>query len=127
MTDFRSYFKGKKIGQSYELYGKSKLAVNITDSSDKKFTPEFSFLQIRDAEFITLSDLVKENPADMLGEKVYTQFGEMPLLIKFTQALGNSFQLHIKPDQQSEKWQPKAESWYYFEKGLLTFGIKKGQ
>jgi mannose-6-phosphate isomerase class I len=48
----------------------------------------------------------------------------MPLLIKFTQAKGNSFQLHVKPGTVS-RWKAKPESWYFFEKGLVTLGLKK--
>ncbi|QQG41238.1 MAG: hypothetical protein HYV90_03635 [Candidatus Woesebacteria bacterium] len=109
----------KKIGQSYELFSGTKLATSIFDTSDPKFIPEIgfpdspetvrdSFNLVEGADYIQLAD---EN---------------MPLLIKFTQALGNSFQLHIKHDVSDARWKPKAESWYYFEDGKLTFGIKKG-
>ena len=50
----------------------------------------------------------------------------MPLLIKFTQALGNSFQIHVKKSQKQSRWKPKPESWYYLEDGVITYGIKKG-
>ena len=55
----------------------------------------------------------------------------MSLLIKFTQALGNSFQLHVKDLPNGKrtasrtKWKPKPESWYYFEPGCITLGVKK--
>ena len=50
----------------------------------------------------------------------------MPLLIKLTQAKGNSFQLHIKPGVKHERWVPKSESWYYFEKGKADLRHKRG-
>lgn len=116
------YLKNKLIGQSYELFGQSKLLINLTDSSNPAFVPEvmrsnlkplpdcpFPFEQNKD--YVMLSDLVKKNP--------------MPLLIKFTQASGNSFQLHVKQSVRRSRWKPKAESWYYFEDGFLTYGINK--
>ncbi len=109
----------KKIGQSYELYGKSKLAADITDTNDERFGPDLE-------STVGLEDLVNENPGEMLGPEIAKQYGKMPLLIKFTQALGNSFQLHIKPGTIHPRWKPKAESWYYFEDGYISFGIKQG-
>jgi len=96
--------EGKKIGQSYELYDKSLLATNITSSSDPLFGPQ-----------------VEESfPVSYFGDEK-----ALPL-IKFTQAKGNSFQLHIKPEMKDARWKQKAESWYYFENGKITFGVKKG-
>lgn len=95
---------GKKVGQSYELYDRSLLATTITSSSDPLFGPE-----VQDS--IPISHFAEERPFP---------------LIKFTQAKGNSFQLHAKPESRGPYWQPKAESWYYFENGKITFGIKKG-
>lgn len=96
--------KGKKIGQSYELYDKSLLAATITSSYDSSFGPEVQ-------KTITISQFAEERPFP---------------LIKFTQAKGNSFQLHIRPGVSDIRWKQKAESWYYFEDGKITFGVKKG-
>lgn len=96
--------KGKKIGQSYELYNETKLALNLSTTSDPSFGPSY------------------KDTADI---NVFKEGRPLPL-IKFTQAKGNSFQLHIQPSQKDLHWQPKAESWYYFENGKITFGIKKG-
>lgn len=96
--------KGKKIGQSYELYNETKLALNLKTTSDPAFGPSYS------------------ETADI---NLFKEARPFPL-IKFTQAKGNSFQLHIRPSQKDPHWQPKAESWYYFENGKITFGIKKG-
>ncbi len=127
----------KRIGQSYELFGNSKLMVSVTDSQDKRFIPEIGFpdraetlmnefpLQAN-VDFISLHELCFSNQEMVVGKKVQECFGKMPLLIKINQANGNSFQLHVRPKEMSERWKPKAESWYYFEPGLLTFGIKKG-
>lgn len=119
--------KNIKIGQSYELFEQSNLLINIYDSSDIRIKPEIGYLnEDNTLEKINLSDLVKSNPKQILGKKVLEKFLKMPILIKFTQALGNSFQIHIKPNVFHNYWRPKAESWYYFENGLLSFGIKKG-
>lgn len=50
----------------------------------------------------------------------------MLLLLKFTQALGNSFQLHVPDGTIHSRWKAKPESWYYFEPGLITCGVKPG-
>ncbi len=131
----KSDLKNIKIGQSYELFDQSNLLINIYDSSDIRIKPEIIYLsttytknQNKDntLEKINLSDLVMSNPKQILGKKILEKFLKMPILIKFTQALGNSFQTHIKPNVFHHCWRPKAESWYYFEDGLLSFGIKKG-
>lgn len=96
--------KGKKIGQSYELYSETKLALNLKTTDDSSFGPGYT------------------NTLDINAFKEMRPFP----LIKFTQAKGNSFQLHIRPTQTDPHWKPKAESWYYFENGKITFGIKKG-
>src|SRR5581483_2733550 len=43
-----------------------------------------------------------------------------------TQALGNSFQVHMKSDVTHPIWKPKPESWYFFESGIITLGAKPG-
>lgn len=96
--------KGKKIGQSYELYDRTLLAKNITSSEDPLFSPD-----VQDS--FPISEFAEDRPFP---------------LIKFTQAKGNSFQLHVKPKINDPRWKQKAESWYYFENGKITFGIKKG-
>src|SRR6185437_8295859 len=74
-----------------------------------------------------LADLVAENPEAVLGAAVVSERGpQLALLIKYTQALGNSFQVHIKDGVTHPQWKPKPESWYYFEPGLITLGVKPG-
>jgi len=96
----------KKIGQSYELWGKSKLASDIFDSRDPRFGPSYF-----EQQYIPVSNVL--NPEET-----------MPLLIKINQALGNSFQLHIKPETKSDRWLPKPESWYFLEKGFISLGVR---
>ncbi len=115
----RQELKDTKIGQSYELYGDSLLAELLTNSADPTFSSTLK-------ETISLSSLIKKNPQEILGEKVFNTYGKMPLLIKLNQARGNSFQLHIKPGTQHSRWKPKPESWYFLEDGYISCGIKKG-
>ncbi len=114
----REELAGKKIGQSYELYGKSLLATEITDSTSPSFSPTLT-------NTIKLSDFINQNPSEILGEKVYEKFGKMPLLVKLNQAAGNSFQLHIKTGQTHPRWKAKPESWYFLEDGYISCGIKE--
>lgn len=126
--DFQN-FGQLKIGQSYELFSGSNLS--LADSSDD---PEFmGELTDRDAVeaptrpdgSIRLADLADKNPEAVLGKEVIQERGPiLSLLIKYTQALGNSFQVHIKDGVEHPVWRPKPESWYYFEPGLITLGVK---
>lgn len=112
---------GKKIGQSYEIFGKSKLLTTILDSADPRFLPEFAEgsgeligTQIHDyssSDFVEIASLF-ETP--------------MNVLIKLNQAAGNSFQVHVHPGTVDKRWLPKPESWYFFEPGNITCGLKKG-
>lgn len=120
-----SQLQGKKIGQSYELTGNSTLSTGITDTTHPEFLPEFEH-PITYGDVMSLSALVEQNSAGILGEKVHNQIGKMPLLIKLNQAAGNSFQLHVKPGTHHIRWQPKPESWYFLEPGYISCGIKPG-
>lgn len=133
----KDFLRDKKIGQSYELFGDSKLMLHVTNTNDSTFIPEFGFADKPDTvkenfplakgrDFDILSSLVEQDPENMLGTSVYHRFGNMPLLIKINQAAGNSFQLHIKPGVSHPRWKPKPESWYYLEDGSITCGIKAG-
>lgn len=124
------------IGQSYELFSDTKLLTNITDSIDKRFCPEIGFadkpdiveeyFNLENDDFINISDIILGNEEMVLGKKVVEKYHKMPLLIKVTQAKGNSYQLHVKENANDSRWRPKPESWYYFEPGLLTCGIRSG-
>lgn len=108
----------RKIGQSYELYGESKLTESVINSADPSFSSTLS-------DTISLESLVKKNPEEILGKKINEKYGKMPLLIKLNQARGNSFQLHVKPGTQHSRWKPKPESWYFLEDGFISCGIKE--
>ena len=131
----KAFLKDKKIGQSYELFGQSKIALYINNTIDESFVPEFGYADKADTvaasfplkehdDYMILSQFVETSPEEVLGTDIYKTCGEMPLLIKINQAAGNSFQLHIKPHQQHPRWKAKPESWYYLEDGYLTCGIK---
>ncbi len=108
-----------KIGQSHELSGKSKLTTLITSSDDSRFAPAL----FEDESTIDLSSLIEAQPDQILGKKVTAKYNKMPLLIKLNQAMGNSFQLHLKPGQLHPRWKPKPESWYFLEAGYVSCGV----
>lgn len=119
-----------KIGQSYELFSGSNLSL-LTDSASRDFHGEITDnkaveLSTAPPDSIQLSKLVAVDPTAVLGEEVARKNPSINLLIKYTQALGNSFQVHIPASLQHPKWLPKPESWYYFEPGCITLGIKPG-
>ena len=100
---------GKKVGQSYELAKASKLI----DPDGGAVT--------------SLADLIAADPAGVLGQKVLDKFGsDLSLLIKLTQAKGNSFQVHLPEGKTLGHWIPKPEAWFYLAPGLYTFGLKPG-
>jgi len=100
---------GKKVGQSYELAKESKLV----DPSTGAVSP--------------LKDLIASDAVGFLGRPVVDKFGtDLSLLIKLTQAKGNSFQVHLPERKKLGHWLPKPEAWFYLGPGLYTFGMKKG-
>ncbi len=102
-------WKGKKVGQSYEMAKASKLI----DPDGGAVTP--------------LADLIEAGPAGFLGQKVLDRHGpDLSLLIKLTQAKGNSFQVHLPEGRSLGHWVPKPEAWFYLAPGLYTFGLKAG-
>lgn len=123
--------KEKKIGQSYELYDKSNLSLSVT-SVDPQFVGEIADIKMAQQQTaipnaVALAELIATDASAVLGKRMANQYGNaMHLLLKFTQALGNSFQLHIPDGVTHPRWKAKPESWYYFEPGLITCGVKKG-
>jgi hypothetical protein len=100
---------GKKVGQSYELAGTSKLIDPATGLST------------------LFTDLINANPKEWLGEPILKKYGsDISLLIKLTQAKGNSFQVHLPEGKSLKYWRPKPEAWFYLAPGLFTFGLKPG-
>ena len=122
---------GKKIGQSYELYDKSNLSLLIS-SQDPQFQGEIADTKSVEQQSVVpnsvaLSALISQDAVAVLGKRIVRAYGStMHLLLKFTQALGNSFQLHVPDGVKNDRWKPKPESWYYFEPGIITCGIKTG-
>lgn len=97
----------KKAGQSYELAKESKL-----------IDPEGGAV-------VSLADLIARDPRAVLGQPVLDSFGQnLSLLIKLTQAKGNSFQVHLPEGKTLGHWLPKPEAWFYLAPGLYTFGLK---
>ncbi|MDR3710668.1 MAG: hypothetical protein P4L33_20395 [Capsulimonadaceae bacterium] len=100
---------GKKVGQSYELARSS----SLIDPASGDAHP--------------ISELLTASASELLGECVLKKFGsDLSLLIKLTQAKGNSFQVHLPVDKKLGHWLPKPESWFYLAPGLFTFGLKRG-
>ena len=102
-------WQGKKVGQSYELSKKAKLIDPVSGGVH------------------ALSDLIAQDAKSLLGQSVLDAFGhDLSLLIKLTQAKGNSFQVHLPEGKTRGHWQPKPEAWFYLAPGLYTFGLKEG-
>lgn len=117
----------KKIGQSYELAQETELS-SVVEDRDFLFAEPNALdktTQFGKNKTLQLSELINHDPEKVLGERVVEHSGPtMPLLIKFTQAQSNSYQVHVKQNQQLNHWLPKPESWYFFEKGKATLGLK---
>ena len=102
-------WRDKKVGQSYELARASKLI-------DPKTGTAHAFL-----------DLIAQDKVGLLGQVVVDKYGaDVSLLIKLTQAKGNSFQVHLPEGKELGHWVPKPEAWFYLAPGLYTFGLKPG-
>ncbi len=102
-------WQGKKVGQSYEFAKASKLVDPQTGDAH------------------ALVDLIAQDKVGLLGQAVVDKYGaDVSLLIKLTQAKGNSFQVHLPEGKTLGHWQPKPEAWFYLAPGLYTFGLKPG-
>jgi hypothetical protein len=122
----------QKIGQSYELSADTMLST-VTDSANLPIeigdpkTGETIEVIGDTSSIFPLQDLIDQDPQAVLGAKYVQQYGpHMQILIKFTQAKGNSFQVHVRPGGEIGHWKPKPESWYYFEPGRATLGLRTG-
>ncbi|MBI4136655.1 hypothetical protein HY469_01180 [Candidatus Roizmanbacteria bacterium] len=112
----------RKFGQSYELYSGSYLSLAI-DTREKLFQPEIDSIP---HNAFQIEQIRSEYADGLLGTRGMRKYaGELKTLIKFTQAKGNSFQLHVK--EPDGPWLPKPESWYFIENGLATVGIKNAR
>ena len=102
-------WQGRRVGQSYEMAKTAKLIDPVSGSERP------------------LMELIKEDPLGLLGHPVVDKFGtDLSLLIKLTQAKGNSFQVHLPEGKHRGHWEPKPEAWFYLAPGLYTFGLKAG-
>lgn len=116
----------KKIGQSFELFGGSW----VTSASPITFAYATA-TEIQHPIFAdetqpkeTLQSWIEQDSQAVLGSKAIQRgWQSMQVLIKFTQAQNNSYQVHVKPDKEFGKWLPKPESWYFVEKGKATLGL----
>lgn len=117
------------IGQSYELSAESRIspepsaqdACYLTDSSMSSGQQFGSVMAT-----IDLQSLISSNPEEVLGINSQNDTVSTPLLIKFTQAQSNSYQVHVIPGQEFHGWQAKPESWYFLQEGRATLGVKPG-
>lgn len=118
--------EGRNIGQAFELYNES--WVSPTAGQNFAFATatnlnEPTFAQTTDV--IQLQQLIQENLIAILGQEAERRgWNSMQVLIKFTQAQNNSYQVHVMPGKEFGKWLPKPESWYFLEKGKATLGLK---
>lgn len=118
----------KNIGQAFELFDNAWITTD--DSLNFAFAtatninqPTFS---VATGQKQTLQSLIDENPVHVLGPKAIDQgWTNMQVLIKFTQAQNNSYQVHVQPGKNFGKWLPKPESWYFVERGQATLGLAK--
>lgn len=118
------------IGQSYELSSESMLTT-ISDSNDLPIeigdpsTGKTTKVIGEKTSLFSLQSFMEEHPEEVVGQKYIAARGKtMDILIKFTQAKGNSFQVHVKPGVTMGHWKAKPESWYFFEPGKATLGLK---
>jgi mannose-6-phosphate isomerase class I len=119
----RKELAGVRIGQSYELYGKSWLDIEETDTRSDTFGPEIASNISQNSKYVNIGSMIRESADAILGPSLSHTYPGVPILIKFTQALGNSFQLHVREKDASARWKPKPESWYFFEEGYITLGL----
>jgi mannose-6-phosphate isomerase class I len=119
------HFAKLKIGQAFELAAETQLTTQ--NSECFLFASATSINQSEQAgesPLFSLSDLIAQDPTAVLGSDVVKKHGAtMPLLIKFTQAKSNSYQVHTKKNKTFGHWLPKPESWFFFEKGKATLGL----
>lgn len=121
----------KNIGQSFELASDSVLTPNLGS------TPAFGLASASDIahpvwfhkpdSVLSIVELISDNPAAVLGQRFLDAYGsELKILIKFTQAQNNSYQVHVRPGEEFGQWLAKPESWYFLEAGKATLGLAQG-
>jgi mannose-6-phosphate isomerase class I len=116
---------GLKIGQSYELYSNSDLTLDTSPTIQYEINDHPYDKKKYSKDLFSLQELVNSDPLSVLGRIAFKKVGKtFQTLVKFTQAKGNSFQVHVKKREEFKKWKAKPESWYFFEKGLATLGVR---
>lgn len=119
--------QGKKVGQAFELYSDTLITSQPNQNFAYATATNLSQPQLaEEADVQSLQDLIEQHPEGVLGEKAISKgWTTMQVLIKFTQAQNNSYQVHVIPGKEFGKWLPKPESWYYFEQGKATLGLSE--
>lgn len=119
----------RNIGQAFELFDGTQVTQTPqrTDSYTY-FTASATNLKEQQrrgrGKTKPLQSLIAADPASILGQRYQAVHqNSLNTLIKFTQALNNSYQVHVKPGHEFGHWQAKPESWYYFEPGIITLGL----
>lgn len=119
------------LGQSYELHEFSKVSTRMTtedrptlELADPK-DPKQTQATVLNDEPVLLQTLIDQDPDAYLGKNSVIKFGnKINTLIKLNQARGNSYQLHVVTPTADGRWQPKPESWYFLEPGVVTLGVR---
>lgn len=106
----------KKIGQSYELFEHSLLSTAYKTSHH----PTVALAAPDDV--LNHKIISGEKNQTFKIDELYGGDSKIDTLIKLNQATGNSYQLHVK--EETDKWKPKPESWYFMESGLVSLGVK---
>lgn len=116
------------IGQSFELFQSSPLTSQYKSNhhpvvavADPKDPTELEYISGDEQSVFSIQALIDQDPQAVLGSRAGTG-RQITTLVKFNQAKGNSYQLHVK--QPINEWLPKPESWYFLEPGLITLGVK---
>lgn len=93
---------GKRIGESWEISGLTDQETVVAEGPYKGYT---------------VSRLLKERGADILGERLYEQFGNFfPLLIKFIDA-DDDLSIQVHPDnRRAPAGHGKTELWYIIKR-----------
>jgi mannose-6-phosphate isomerase class I len=121
----------KRIGQSFELASDSLVTPSMTSA------PAYGLATASDiahpqwfnqpSEMMPIAQLIATDPEGVLGSLFLETYGrELKILIKFTQAQNNSYQVHVRPGQEFGQWLAKPESWYFLEAGQATLGLAPG-
>jgi mannose-6-phosphate isomerase class I len=121
--------RGRKIGQSFELYGDGFITTTFQNEMPYAYATAGNWLSPqffnKPDDLQSLQMVINQNPETILGRRVIEKYGaNMRVLIKFTQAQNNSYQVHVCSGKEFGQWLAKPESWYFLENGKATLGLK---